>query len=77
MRKTYAYNSIIIAFLLALVIYVSTESTVLAIAAFFGIAIVGFVIIRALENALSRGIDKAVDKAADAIQRRKNGGNDQ
>ena len=55
----------------------STESTVLAIVAFFGIAIVGFVIIRALENALSRGIDKAVDKAADAIQRRKNGGNDQ
>ena len=71
MRKTYAYNSIIIAFLLALVIYLSTESTVLTVVAFFAIAIGGFVLIKAIENALYKGIDKAVDAAADAIRKRK------
>ncbi|MBQ6633034.1 MAG: hypothetical protein IJH80_02440 [Ruminococcus sp.] len=71
MRKTYAYNSIIIAFLLALVIYLSTESTVLTVVAFFAIAIGGFVLIKAIENALYKGVDKAVDAAADAIRKRK------
>ena len=71
MRKTYAYNSIIIAFLLALVIYLSTESTVLNVVAFFAIAIGGFVLIKAIENALYKGVNKAVDAAADAIRKRK------
>ncbi|MBQ7070017.1 MAG: hypothetical protein IJM87_01885 [Ruminococcus sp.] len=71
MRKTYAYNSIIIAFLLALVIYLSTESTVLTVVAFFAIAIGGFVLIKAIENALYKGVNKAVDAAADAIRKRK------
>ena len=71
MRKTYAYNSIIIAFLLALVIYLSTESPVLTVVAFFAIAIGGFVLIKAIENALYKGVNKAVDAAADAIRKRK------
>lgn len=71
MRKTYAYNSIFLAFIIGIAIYVSTENTVLTVIAFLGIAIGGFILIRVLENLLYKGVDKAVDKAADAIKKRK------
>jgi Na+/melibiose symporter-like transporter len=76
MRKTYAYNSIFIGFLLALVVYVSTESAVLGILTLLGVSIGGFVLIRALENAMYRGADKAADAITKKIQEKRNGGSD-
>ena len=46
MRKTYAYNSIIVGVLVGLLAWVSTENVVLGILACVGVSIVGFVIIR-------------------------------
>ena len=71
MRKTYAYNSIIFGILLGILIGISTKSAVIGILAGLGIAVVGFVIIRLLENALYKGADKLTDKATEAIERRK------
>ena len=71
MRKTYAYNSIIFGFLFGILVYVSTESIVLTILTVLGVSVVGFILIRLLENALSRGVDKAVDKVSDAYRERK------
>ena len=71
MRRTYAYKSIIIGFLVGLLIAVSSENIVLAVVVGLAISVVGFIVIRFLENALSKGIDKAVDKASDAYRRRK------
>ena len=51
MRKTYAYNSIFIGIMLALLVQVSTENIVLAVITLLGVSILGFVVIRALENA--------------------------
>ena len=70
-RKTYAYNSIIIGFVIGFTVWASTRSILLAILAGLGIAVVGFIIIRVIENALYKGVDKAVDKISDAHQRRK------
>lgn len=72
MRKTYAYNSIIIGFLVALYVYVSTESLVLGIVTLLGVSIVGFIAIRAIERLIGKGVDKAVDAASNAMQNRKN-----
>ncbi|MBQ4290344.1 MAG: hypothetical protein II719_04035 [Clostridia bacterium] len=71
MRKTYAYNSIIIGVLVGILVGVSTNNLVLAILACLGISIVGFILIRLLENALSRGVDKAVDAATKAYENHK------
>ena len=70
-RKTYAYNSIIIGILVGILAYVSTENIVLGILALLGVSIVGFVVIKLLENALYKGADMAADAAAKAIQNRK------
>ena len=71
MRKTYAYNSIIIGILIGILVYVSSDSLILAILACLGISVVGFVVIRLLEKALSRGVDKAVDAATKAYENHK------
>ena len=63
MKKTYAYNSIIIGFLVGLLAWVSTENMALGILAFVGVSVVGFIAIRFLE----KGIDKGIDAAANAV----------
>ena len=71
MRKTYAYNSIIIGFLLGLLAWVSTDSMVLGVLACVMVSIVGFVIIRAIEKAVYKGADAAVDAVSKAYQKHK------
>lgn len=71
MRKTYAYNSIIIGVLVGLLAWASTESVALGILACVGVSIVGFVIIRVIEKAIGKGVDAAVDATARAYKRRK------
>ncbi len=76
MRKTYAYNSIIIGVLVGILVYVSSNSIVLGILACLGVAVVGFVVIRLLEKAFDKGADAVVDAASRAIQKRKEQKND-
>ncbi len=71
MRKTYAYNSIIIGVLVGILAYASTESAILGIGACLGVSIVGFIVIRLIENAVDKGVDKAVDAAGRAWQEHK------
>lgn len=71
MRKTYAYNSIIIGFLVGMLVGVSSDSVVLAVLAGLGVAVVGFIVIRLIENAINAGADKLADKATDAYRRHK------
>lgn len=71
MRKTYAYNSIIIGVLVGLLVWVSLENAVLGILACLGVSIVGFIVIRVIENAIGKGVDAAVDAATRAYQKRK------
>ena len=71
MRKTYAYNSIIIGVLVGLLAWVSTENVVLGILACIGVSIVGFVIIRLIEKAIGKGVDAAADAAAKAYRKHK------
>lgn len=77
MRKTYAYNSIIIGALVGLLAYVSTESILLGILALVGVSVVGFILIRLLEKAIGKGVDTAVDAASNAIQKRREQKNQQ
>ena len=71
MRKTYAYNSIIIGVLVGLLAWASTESVVLGVLACVGVSIVGFVIIRLIEQAVSKGVDAAADAASKAYRNHK------
>ena len=71
MRKTYAYNSIFIGFLVGLLAGVSSDSVVLAVLAGLGVAIVGFIVIRLIENAINAGVDKAADKVKEAYSKHK------
>lgn len=71
MRKTYAYNSIIIGVLLGLLAYLKTENLVLGILACVAVSVVGFVIIKAIENAIGKGVDAAADAAAKAYRKHK------
>ena len=71
MRKTYAYNSIIIGVLVGILAWASTENVVLGILACVGVSVVGFVIIRVIEKAIGKGIDAATDAAAKAYQKHK------
>ena len=57
MRKTYAYNSIIIGVLIGLLAWASTENVVLGVLACVGVSIIGFVIIRLIEQAIGKGVD--------------------
>ena len=69
MRKTYAYNSIIIGVLVGLLAWASTESVVLGVLACVGVSIVGFVIIRFIEQAIDKGVDVAADAAVKAYRK--------
>ncbi len=71
MRKTYAYNSIIFGFLLGLLVGVTTESVILGILAGLGVSVVGFIVIRLIENAIHKGVEKATDKISETYRRRK------
>ena len=71
MRKTYAYNSIVIGVLVGLLAWVSTDNMILGILACIGVSIVGFVVIRLIENAIGKGVDAAANAASKAIQRRR------
>ena len=71
MKKTYAYNSILIGFLVGLLVGVSTNSVVLAVLAGLGVAVVGFIVIRVIENAIDAGVDKAAGKVKDAYRKHK------
>ena len=77
MRKTYAYNSIIIGFLIGLLVAVQTDKIVLGILAGLGVAGVGFVLIRLLEKGIAKGVDKGVDAAVNAYQKHKEKKNNQ
>ena len=70
-RKTYAYNAILLGFLLGLWVGVSKESTFLGILVGLVVAVGGFILIRAIEKAVYKGVDKASEKIGDAINRRK------
>ncbi len=59
MRKTYAYNGIIIGALLGLLAWATTENTAIGVVAAIGGSVACFLIIRAFENLVSKGIDKA------------------
>lgn len=69
MRKTYAYNSITIGFAVGLLVAVAAKSTVLGILAGLAVSVVGFFLIRMLENAVGRGVDKAADKISASYHR--------
>ena len=71
MRKTYAYNSIIFGIALGIAAYAATENAGLGILAGIIVTIVGFVIIRFLENALYAGADKVADKLTEAYHNHK------
>lgn len=71
MRKTYAYNSIIFGVLAGLLAWASTENVVLGVLACVGVSIIGFVIIRLIEQAIGKGVDAAVDAATKAYQKHK------
>ena len=71
MRKTCAYNSIIIGVLVGLLAWASTENVVLGVLACVGVSIIGFVIIRLIEKAIGKGVDAAADAAAKAYRKHK------
>ncbi|MBE5851257.1 MAG: hypothetical protein E7298_14205 [Lachnospiraceae bacterium] len=70
MRKTYAYNSIIVGFLLGWIVWIKAGAA-LGIITGIAVSVVGFVIIRAIEQALSKGVDAAVIAAKKARENRK------
>lgn len=71
MRKTYAYNSIIFGALLGMLVYVSADSIALGIVTCVAVSVVGFIIIRLIENAINKGVDKAVDSVSNAYRKHK------
>ena len=70
MRKTYAYNSITIGILLGILVWISANSAILGILTGLAVSVVGFFIIRMLENAVNKGVDKVSEKVSDAYHRR-------
>lgn len=72
MRKTYAYNSIILGVLAGIGAWAASESVVLGILALLGVSVIGFIIIRGIEKLIGKGVDAAADAAAKAYQNHKN-----
>ncbi len=70
MRKTYAYNSIIIGVLLGLLVGIKA-GTALGIIVGIAVSVVGFFIIRAIENVLYKGADAATKAVKNAIDNKK------
>ena len=64
MRKTYAYNSITIGILLGILVWISANSAILGILTGLAVSVVGFFIIRMLENAVNKGVDKVSEKVS-------------
>lgn len=71
MRKTYAYNSIIFGFLIGLLVYGVKESLVLAVLVGLAVSIVGFVLIRAIENAMDRAGDVIIDAVGKKVDEKR------
>ena len=72
MRKTYSYSSVVIGVLVGLLVYASSENTVLAILAAVGVSVVGFILIRMLEKVLYKAADKAAGAIRKAAEKRQN-----
>lgn len=66
MRKTYAFNGIIIGVLFGILVWAKTNSSVAGIGVAIAVSVVAFLIIKGIENAISAG----VDKASEAITRK-------
>lgn len=74
MRKTYAYNGIIIGMLLGIGAWAMTGSGVAGIAVAIVGSVVSFLVIRGIENALYKGAEKAgeaITRKLDEAHRRK------
>lgn len=71
MRKTYAYNSIIVGALVGVIVYASTDGSVaLALLATIAVSVVGFIIIKAIENVIAKGYEAASDATVKFIQKK-------
>lgn len=64
MRKTYAYNGITIGILLGIGAWASTSNSAIGIGVAIGASILGFIIIRGIENAIYKGTEKAGEAIA-------------
>ncbi|MCR5611091.1 MAG: hypothetical protein K6F68_04585 [Clostridiales bacterium] len=69
MGKTYAYNSIIIGFLLGLLVWAKSQKIALGILVFVAVSVVGFIIIRFIEKAIGKGVNAAADAASKAYEK--------
>lgn len=76
MRKTYAYNSIIFGFLIGLLVY-AKANLVLAVLAGLAVSIIGFVLIRAIENAMDRAGDAIIDAVGKKVNEKRDEKNKQ
>ena len=70
MRKTFAYNSIIIGVLIGVLVGIKA-GTVLGIIVGIAVSAVGFFAIRAIENALYKGADAAEQAIKTALKNKK------
>lgn len=70
-RRTYAHNAAIIGLLLGLLVGSATDSLMLALLVFFASSLIGYIILRVIENAIDQGAHKAEQAITDAIDRRK------
>ena len=75
MRKTYAYNGITIGILLGIGAWASTSNAAVGIGVTIGASILGFIIIRAIENAIYKGTEmagEAISRKLDEAHRNRN-----
>ena len=75
MRKTYAYNGITIGLLLGLAAWAATQNVAIGIVAAIAASVVGFLVIRGIENAIYKGAQKAgeaITRKMDESHMRKN-----
>lgn len=70
MRKTYAYNSIIFGVLIGLLVY-SKTNIVLGVIAGLAVSIVGFVLIKFIEDALYHASDAVGDAVSNKISEKR------
>lgn len=70
MRKTYAYNSIIFGVLIG-ILFVVKGQTALGIILGIVITVGGFILIRAIENALYKGANAAGQAVVNAVNKKK------
>ena len=70
MRKTYAYNSIIFGVLIGM-LFVVKGQTALGIILGIVITVGGFILIRAIENALYKGANAAGQAVVNAVKKKK------